>query len=411
MRGAGLSVVIVSRERPAALLRCLAGLRQQTLPTFEVVVVACPAGIAALDGASGVKAVPFDRPNISVARNLGIARAAGEIVAFIDDDAVPEPGWLHHVLAGFGPDIAALGGTVLGRNGISRQWAPRAFDARLDERPLPDVAGVPDVPEGFAVKTEGTNMAVRREVLVALGGFDAAYAFYLDETDLNLRLAQGGYRTALAPQAVVHHGFAPSARRRADRVPRTLVPIGASLAAFFARHAPDYRDEGLARERAAQHRRLLRHMAAGALMPGDVARLLAGFDEGVGQAPAERGEALNLSPPPPFHPFPNNPPTGFTCIAGRWHQRRSAMASAQQARARGEVVHLLVLSPTARPHWVRFEADSGIWIQSGGVFGRAIRSGSRWVRGGFRRRAAREQDRVNSLKSPLSAGTDRGFGA
>ncbi|WP_372887787.1 glycosyltransferase family 2 protein, partial [Shimia sp.] len=122
-----VSVVIVSRGRPQALARCLTGLSQQTHPSFETIVVADPSGCAAVnDGAfSGlVKLVAFDEANISAARNLGIARAAGELVAFIDDDAVPEPTWLAHLVAPFDsdPEVMAAGGFVRGRNGISFQW-------------------------------------------------------------------------------------------------------------------------------------------------------------------------------------------------------------------------------------------------------------------------------------------------
>jgi len=60
-------------------------------------------------------------------------------------------------------------------------------------------------------------MAVRRSVLADLGGFDPRFRFYLDETDLNLRLAARGLYTALVPLAQVHHGFHASARRRKDR--------------------------------------------------------------------------------------------------------------------------------------------------------------------------------------------------
>ena len=62
-------------------------------------------------------------------------------------------------------------------------------------------------------------MAVRRDVLARLGGFDEAYHYYLDETDLNWRLHLGGYQTQLVPLAQVVHGFAP---------PPIAGPIGAS---------------------------------------------------------------------------------------------------------------------------------------------------------------------------------------
>lgn len=113
-----VSVVVVSRGRPGDLLCCLGALAQQTHPRFEVVVVADPAGLAAV-GRSGLagrlKTVGFDRPNISEARNLGIAASAGAVVAFIDDDAVAEPGWLKALALPFAdPEVAAAGGYVRG---------------------------------------------------------------------------------------------------------------------------------------------------------------------------------------------------------------------------------------------------------------------------------------------------------
>ncbi|WP_157937576.1 glycosyltransferase family 2 protein, partial [Oceaniglobus roseus] len=236
-----VSVVVVSRGRPDALSRCLTGLAQLDHPAFEVIVVADEAGrraAAAHPLAAQVKLLACGRPNISAARNIGIGAAAGDLVAFIDDDAVPEPSWLLHLAAPFAdPDVAAAGGFVIGRNGISFQWRGRQVEDTGAALPLPfagDAPVVPAPPPGGAIKTEGTNMALRREVLLALGGFDEAFAFYLDETDLNLRLARAGHRTALVPLAQVHHGFAPSERRRADRAPLSLFDIGASSAAFWA---------------------------------------------------------------------------------------------------------------------------------------------------------------------------------
>ena len=91
-----VSVVVVSRDRPMALRRCLAGLAQLQYDPFEIVVVADAQGCAAVAGsdmATHIKIVPFEQPNISEARNLGISHSAGDIIAFIDDDAVPEPSW------------------------------------------------------------------------------------------------------------------------------------------------------------------------------------------------------------------------------------------------------------------------------------------------------------------------------
>ena len=126
MVGPSVSVVVVSRGRPDALDLCLTGLSQLDHPRIEVIAVTCPRGAAAVDArddSARIKCIPFDAANISAARNAGIVAAAGDIVAFIDDDAVAEPSWLRHLTAPFDdPGIAATGGFVRGRNGIGFQW-------------------------------------------------------------------------------------------------------------------------------------------------------------------------------------------------------------------------------------------------------------------------------------------------
>ena len=89
-----VSVVVVSNGRPDALRRCLLGLSQIDHPTCELIVVADAVSrpaIAKSRLADRIKTVACDVAKISVARNAGLGRAAGDIVAFIDDDAVPEP--------------------------------------------------------------------------------------------------------------------------------------------------------------------------------------------------------------------------------------------------------------------------------------------------------------------------------
>src|SRR5690606_23264203 len=159
-----------------------------------------------------------------------------------DDDAVPEPTWASRLAAPFAhPRVGAAGGFVRGRNGISFQWRALAVDHLGQDHPLEvDPEGV-SLHEGTAtraVKTQGTNCAFRRAGWLAAGGFDPAFRFYLDEADVNLRLAAAGHLTAVVPRAEVIHGFAASARRRADRVPADLTDIGASTAVFLRRHAP-----------------------------------------------------------------------------------------------------------------------------------------------------------------------------
>ncbi|MGP6089028.1 glycosyltransferase family 2 protein [Antarctobacter jejuensis] len=379
-----VSIVITSRGRPDALMRCLTGVAQLDYAPFEVVVVACPAGCAAVTArpdADRIKLLQFDEANLSAGRNLGIAHAAGEVIAFIDDDAVPEPLWLQHLTGPFDdPEIACAGGFVIGRNGISFQWQARSVDATgtAHDLPLPDMSPtVPQPPKGLVTKTEGTNMAVRRTVLTDLGGFDPAFRFYLDETDLNLRLAEAGYRTAIVPLAQVHHGFAESPRRARDRSPRDLTQIGASQMVFLHKHcAKDMRTQAWDGFVAAQRKRLLRFMQRGPLDPTDVRRLLRGLDRGGAEG---RDRPFGQTPPigpsqAPFLTHPGRPGAPRIHISGRpWQAKRLRRKAIQQARA-GAIVSLFLFSPTARFHRVTYLPE-GIWEQAGGLFGRSRRGG------------------------------------
>ncbi len=114
-------MIVVSRHRPQALLRCITALTQQDHPNFEVIIVADPDAITQVKALNlALKCVSFDEANISAARNAGLTMAAAPVVAFIDDDAVAEPTWLTRLAAAFAdPQVVASTGFVRGRNGIS----------------------------------------------------------------------------------------------------------------------------------------------------------------------------------------------------------------------------------------------------------------------------------------------------
>ncbi len=157
-----VSVVINTYNRVATLEQTLDALRGQTLRRFR----------------SGRRQRPVDRRHrraarrarargargglsgaqLSQSRNLGIDAAAGEIVAFIDDDAIPEPGWLAELVAAYAdPAVAGAGGVVLDHTGVHAQYRFSAcdrvgrtdydlrppFDAlsRAGRRPVPVPAG------------------------------------------------------------------------------------------------------------------------------------------------------------------------------------------------------------------------------------------------------------------------------
>jgi GT2 family glycosyltransferase len=403
-----VSVVVVSRGRPGLLPRCLTGIGQLCYPAFEIVVVADPAGADAVRRAGWedrVKLVPFDEANISAARNAGITQAAGDIVAFIDDDAVPEPTWLSHLAAPFADaSVAASGGYVIGRNGISFQWTARAVNALGQKIALPhsgDAPFAPVPPEGYVPKVEGTNCAFRRRPLAALGGFDPAFRFYLDETDLNMRIARSGGRTVMVPLARVHHGYAASERRAADRAPRDLSEIGASSAVFLRKHAPEADMDRQRRALGDTYRRtLLHHMVTGALEPRDVARIAQSFDAGFADGLNRVLAPLSplVAPQAPLLAYKRRPASGVSrLVAGRVWARARLRREAAAAVAAGDIVTVFRFSHTTLAHRVRFH-QGGWWEHRGGLFGRSDRSAAFFRLHRFGHRVDREWARVARLR-------------
>ena len=377
------SLIIVSRHRPAALMRALAGVAQMDHPEFEVIVVADPAGVAAAQGLGmALKLTVFDEPNISAARNIGLGLASAPVVAFLDDDAVPEPSWLSRLATPFSDErVNAAGGFVLGRSGLAWQWRAVWVDNDGFDHPFDASAGISlhaGTPKR-AIKTQGTNCAFRRDALLSIGGFDEGFSFYLDEADVNLRLAALGGLTAVVPDAVVHHGFAASQRRRADRVPTDLTQIGHSLALFRARHGGAA--NALPCHIAGQRARLIRHMVSGALEPRDVGALMGSLEQGIAggqKAAATWTAALPIAPSQaPFAPLGNTAPRGGCLLFGTTKDRALLTEQAREARANGQIVTMILLSRGLRAHSHRFTAN-GWWEQTGGRFGRSFRNGPRY---------------------------------
>lgn len=401
MNALTVSVVVVSRHRPDALRLCLTGLLKVNADPFEVIVVGDPTAIAVAQDVHGdIKAVLFDEPNISRARNLGIDRAGGAVVAFVDDDAVPEPQWLAHLTAQFrNHDVAAAGGFVIGRNGISFQWKARL--AFADGTATPFQVEDPTIFQGEAgraIKTEGTNMAFRRDVLVGIGGFDPRFHYYLDETDVNMRLAAAGAKTAIVPLAQVHHGFAASRQRTQSRAPRSLYDVAASSAIFSRKHDPANIEQNGAELRRRQRLRLLRFMVAGALVPGDVARLMKTFDAGWADGLLRQDEGVTFGEMPPlFAPVIRQQTIyGHVVVSGRSWQKGRVLAKARK-RAAEKNVSVYIFSPTALFHRVSFD-KGGFWVQRGGLFGRSVRSQKLFRFWTFERRVEVEATRVNLVR-------------
>jgi glycogen synthase len=168
-----------------------------------------------------IKYVECPERNLSQSRNLGIGCASGEIIAFIDDDAIAEPEWLSQLVPAFDdPQTGAAGGVVFDFTGYNLQYRYAACD-RLGNAivDLQEPAEEHNYPSSLRFPyVQGTNCAYRRETLVDMGGFDEEYEFYLDETDVCCRLIDRGLKVRQLPNAAVHHKFLPSHIRNEHRV-------------------------------------------------------------------------------------------------------------------------------------------------------------------------------------------------
>jgi GT2 family glycosyltransferase len=211
MTGPEISVVIPHLNDAARLEVCLRALAAQSLAPerFEVLVIdngstAPPAALVA--GFPGMRLDAEAVPGPGPARNHGIALARAPLVAFLDSDCIPEPGWLAALLARFAAEPAApvFGGAVrLYAEGGGRPNVAEAFDLVYGIRQEWTIRR-----HGFAATA---NLAVRKPVFDAVGGF--AGLSVSEDMEWGMRAKARGFPTRFAPEAVVRH---PARRSMAD---------------------------------------------------------------------------------------------------------------------------------------------------------------------------------------------------
>jgi GT2 family glycosyltransferase len=216
-----VSVIVCTRRRPERLKRCLASLRQlDPSPTEIVVADNAPEDRSTLDvveAFDGVIYCPEPTVGLSRARNSGILRSSGEIVAFTDDDVVVHPRWLLGIRQALSrANVLGMTGLVLAAeletdsqirfefdtDGFNRGYRPITFDSVFFKNTLS--RGVPVWRIGA-----GANMAFRREVFSGIGLFDerlgAGAAGCSEDSEFWYRMLATGMSIAYEPRSVVWH--------------------------------------------------------------------------------------------------------------------------------------------------------------------------------------------------------------
>jgi O-antigen biosynthesis protein len=214
------TVVICTRHRPDLLQRCLAAVRSLTPPPTDVLVVDNSDGDDATRRvAQGSEARYLTEPvrGLSRARNRGISECHTDLIAFVDDDVVPEPDWLAHLLAPFADlETGATSGNVITPDS---QCTGEPEKPRAVNRQNPHWVEI----AAFGGLGFGANMAFRKSALPSERFFDerlgrGAPLEIGEESYAFVWLLSRGYRVVYTPVAVVHH---PPVRRIAiDREAR-----------------------------------------------------------------------------------------------------------------------------------------------------------------------------------------------
>ena len=210
------TVAVCTRDRTEDLKRCLDALVSMPDDGQEILVIdSCSSTDSTRKLAERYKGIRYIRegyPGLNIARNRALREASHSVVAFTDDDAVPDPNWLRSLLKNFeDPLVLCVTGLTMPLEleteaqeyfekggGFSRGFYRILYDSGMQ---CPHEAGVTGA---------GVNMALRKSILESIGPFDEA----LDagtptcsggDTELFFRILSSGYRIVYDPAALNWH--------------------------------------------------------------------------------------------------------------------------------------------------------------------------------------------------------------
>jgi len=208
-------VIIPTFNRYHDLKECLDSIFSLKFKSYEVIVIDSNSKdqTPKLKNCFPIHFISIKERNRQYARNIGISRAKGDIISFLDDDVIVSKNWFDQILEPYqDKTVGGVGGRVLPYGKpvsfyvkISRMDIGRVLNNGL-------VIGNFDLPTHDMIEVDsfiGCNMSFRRKLLLAIGGFDENYlgTGYRDDTDLCLRIQKLGYKLIYNPKALVWHKY------------------------------------------------------------------------------------------------------------------------------------------------------------------------------------------------------------
>jgi glucosyl-dolichyl phosphate glucuronosyltransferase len=215
-----ISVVIASKDRGQEISLTLESILAQSIDTeaFEILLI---------DNCSNLENVAIlksfeanfphliryfheNQPSLSLARNRGIKESKNEIIAFLDDDAIPSTEWLKSIQNCFQsfPEIDALGGKVISKfSAPLPDWVNKDLELYLSSFDM----GEEMIDLNYNDYPRGANMAFRKSVFTKIGDFNhkfgrkGASLMSYEEIELCYRIEKGGGKIVYLPQAEVFH--------------------------------------------------------------------------------------------------------------------------------------------------------------------------------------------------------------
>jgi GT2 family glycosyltransferase len=215
-----VTVIIVTLNRPDCMRRCLdCLLAQQPRPDQLIVVDASADDLTKNVVAQYGDVIYLRNENgfgrMTASRNIGLKRATGDVIAFVDDDSFARPGWLKNLLDAYADaDVGAVGGRAC--NGVAGEESTGVNEiGRL--RPNGTLTGNFGADPKGIINVDhvmGCNMSYRRDVIAQLGGFREDYpgiSGVREDSDMCVRVKKLGLRIVFNSEAVVDHIGAPQA--------------------------------------------------------------------------------------------------------------------------------------------------------------------------------------------------------